>query len=189
MDNRLKIINYLGKNLGMPFTMREVSKATRIPYATFHRTIGVMTQTIEIQPVGKSKTITLNVNNPVIGSYLAVSSNEEKNNYLKKYPLIAKLASELDQKQTVLLFGSYAKGNERRDSDIDLMVINRKGDKTFSLSKYELLFRKKINIIFLSNTEFIKMLKDKAENVGKQVLKGHIILTNPEGFWRCVLNG
>ena len=33
------------------------------------------------------------------------------------------------------------------------------------------------------------MLKDKDENVGKQALKGHIILNNPEEFWGLVLNG
>jgi hypothetical protein len=27
------------------------------------------------------------------------------------------------------------------------------------------------------------MIRDKEENVGKQVLKGHIILNNPEKFW------
>ena len=33
------------------------------------------------------------------------------------------------------------------------------------------------------------MLKEKEENVGKQVLKNHIILNNPEHFWEMVLNG
>ena len=32
------------------------------------------------------------------------------------------------------------------------------------------------------------MLKDKEENVGKQALKNHLILNNPEEFWGCVFN-
>ena len=43
--------------------------------------------------------------------------------------------------------------------------------------------------MFVTKQEFKNMLKDKEENVGKQVLKGHIVLNNPERFWGCVLNG
>ena len=32
------------------------------------------------------------------------------------------------------------------------------------------------------------MLKAKEENVGKQALKYHVVLNNPEEFWGCVLN-
>ena len=83
-----------------------------------------------------------------------------------------------------MLFGSYAKGHPRDDSDIDLLVINKIGDRSINFSKYELLFKKKINPIFITKSEFVKMLKDSEENVGKQALKDHIILNNPESFWR-----
>lgn len=189
MDNKLKIINYLGKNLGKSFTMHELSKLTKVPYATFYRTIHKMKELVIIQNVGKSKTISLNVENPAIKSYLTISSDEEKKEFIKKQPIINKIASELYTKDTVLLFGSYAKGSERESSDIDLIIINDNGEKTISFSKYELLFKKKINPIFLTKAEFIDMLHDRSENVGKQALNGHIILQNPEYFWGCVLNG
>ena len=88
-----------------------------------------------------------------------------------------------------MLFGSYAKGSERQSSDIDILVINKNGNKSISLSKYELLFKKKINPIFIKNTEFIEMLREKSENVGKQALKNNIVLNNPENFWECALHG
>ena len=58
-----------------------------------------------------------------------------------------------------------------------------------SFSKYELFYKKRINPIFVRKKEFKEMLKDKEENVGKQALKNHIILNNPEEFWKCILNG
>jgi len=189
MDNKLKIINFLGKHLGQLFTMRELSMAVKVPYATFYRALQKMKDLVNIQTVGKSKTLTLNTDNPAIKSYLAISSEEEKNEFLKKQPIISKIASELNTKDSVVLFGSYAKGSQRETSDIDLLTINKKGDKSLSFSKYELLFKKKINPIFVTRAEFAKMLHDKDENVGRQALKDHIVLNNPESFWEGVLHG
>ena len=188
MDNKLKIINYLGKNIGKPFTMHQLSSLIHIPYATFHRTISGMPDLIIKQKAGKATLIELN-NTPIIKSYLAVSSEEEKKEFLKKSPLISKISSEIESNDIVILFGSYAKKTENEKSDIDLMVINKDGRKSLSFSKYETLFKKKINPIFITEREFRQMLKEKEEIVGKQALSNHIILNNPEKFWELVLNG
>ncbi len=187
MDNKLKIVNYLGKHMGQAFTMNELSKLTTIPYATFYRTIQKMKDLVKLQTVGKSKTVALNTENLTIKSYLTISSDEEKKEFLKKQPILSKISSELETKDTVLLFGSYAKGIQREASDIDLLIINKKGETSISFSKYEVLFRKKINPIFITNSEFRKMLKETDENVGKQALKDHVILNNSDGFWEGVL--
>ncbi len=189
MDNKLKIINYLGKHLWHAFTMNELSKLTKIPYATFYRTIQEMKDLVKLQAVGKSKTVSLNAENPAIKAYLTISSDEEKKEFLQKQPIISKITSELDTPDTVVLFGSYAKGTQREASDIDLLVINKNGKKSISFSKYEVLFRKKINPMFVTSSEFRKMLREADENVGKQALKDHIILNNPESFWKGVLHG
>jgi len=186
MDNKLKIINYLGKNIGKSFTMHELSNLTSIPYATFYRTISGMPDLIIKEKAGKATLIEIKAPNPIIKSYMAISSEEEKKEYLKKYPIISKICSEIKGKDAVILFGSYAKKTENEKSDIDLMVINKGGSKSLSFSKYELLFRKKINPIFITEKEFRQMIRDKEENVGKQVLSNHIILNNPEKFWELV---
>ncbi len=188
MDNKLDIINYLGKHLNEQFTMHQLSNILNIPYATFYRKIKKMEDLIKIQTIGRSKVISLILNN-ITRSYLTISSEEEKKHFIKKQPIIKKIASELNTKDIVILFGSYAKRIEKESSDIDLLVINKNGNKSLSFSKYELLFKKKINPIFIAISEFRQMLLEKDENVGKQALKTHIILNNPEDFWRIVLNG
>ncbi len=188
MDNKLKIINYLGKHFTESYTMHGVSKLLNVPYASFYRKIQQMKDILIINKIGKSKTIALNRQNPIIKSHLVVASDEERKEFLNRQPLIKKISKELETNNIVLIFGSYAKGKEIEKSDIDIFVINKTGKKDLSFSKYEFLFKKKINPMFVSVKEFEKMLKDKEENVGKQVLKDHIILRNPELFWECVLD-
>lgn len=188
MDNKLKIINYLGKNLNKRFTMHELSSLLAIPYASFYRTIESMKDLLNIELVGKSKLISLNTNNLVINAHLIVSSDEEKKEYLIKEPIINKISQEIKTNDIVILFGSYAKKLQRKKSDIDLLILNKNGEKSLSFSKYEILFKKKINPIFVTKKEFIAMLKTKEENVGKQALYNHIILNNPQDFWECVFN-
>jgi len=189
MDNKFKIINYLGKNMEKRCTMHELSRILDIPYASFYRTVQRMKDLLIIEPIGKSKILKINTSNPVVKAHLIVASDEEIKDYLAKQPLIKKISSELGVKDIVVLFGSYAKGKDTEKSDIDILIINQDGKKSISFSKYELLYKKKINPIFITRKEFKKMLKDKEENVGKQALKNHIILNNPEKFWGCVLNG
>lgn len=188
MNNISTIVGFLGKNREKLCTMHELSTLLKIPYATFYRQVRKIDDLLVLKTVGKSKVVELNWENPIIKAHLIVSSDEERKDFLLRQPFIKKIASELSTEDIVVLFGSYAKGKETEKSDIDVLVINSKGDKTISFSKYELLFKKKINPIFIMRSEFELMLKDKAENVGKQVLKNHIILHNPEKFWGCVLH-
>ena len=189
MDNKLRIINYLGKSLGKRFTMHELSKLVGVPYASFYRTVQQMNDLLNIELAGKAKIIQLKADNVVIKAHLTVSSDEERKEFLQKQPIIKKIANELTTKDIVILFGSYAKRKAIEKRDVDILIINKDGKKTISFSKYEILFKKKINPIFITQREFKEMLKDKEENVGKQALKNHIVLNNPEKFWGLVLNG
>ena len=189
MDNKYKIINHLGKHPNKKYTMHKLSKELNIPYASFYRTIESVKDLLNIEEIGKSKIITLNNRNPVVKAHLTVSSDEERKDYLKKYPTIRKIYQELNTDDVIVLFGSYAKKTQTEKSDIDLLIINKDGKKSISFSKYELLFKIKINPLFITKKEFKLMLKDKEENVGKQALYSHIILNNPESFWGCVFNG
>jgi len=180
MDNNLKIINYLGKH-DESFTMHNLSSILKIPYATFHRTISQMNNLLLIKPVGKAKVISLS-NNQAVTSYLTVSSFEEKNEFLKHNKLISLLSKELASDNIVLLFGSYADNKQSEKSDIDLLIIND-GSPSFSFSSFELLYKKKVNPIYLKESEFKAMLRKPDENVGKQAKKNHIVLNNPSAFW------
>lgn len=63
---------------------------------------------------------------------------------------------------TIILFGSYARGDDTINSDIDLAVVGRK-DKRFEISNYEKLLERTININFYES--FNKIHKHLKENL------------------------
>lgn len=65
---------------------------------------------------------------------------------------------------TIILFGSYSRGEDIINSDIDLAVIGRK-DKKIDLAKYEKILERKININFYDSFKNIhKYLKENLCN-------------------------
>lgn len=185
-----KIINFLGKNIQNGFTMHELSISTKIPYASFYRYAKRLIEqgVLLVEKIGKAKVVRLNINHSVQKANLTHASFEELWEYMQKNKIIKKITNELKTNDIVVLFGSYATGTQTKRSDIDMLIINKEGKKTLSFSKYEALFKVKINSLFIKRTEFVCMLQDYDENVGKQVLKKHIILNNPDKFWECVLD-
>src|SRR3989344_1853034 len=55
---------------------------------------------------------------------------------------------------TVILFGSYSRGEDTNTSDIDIAVIGRK-DKMLELEKYEKILNRKINMNFYNSWQEI----------------------------------
>jgi predicted nucleotidyltransferase len=63
---------------------------------------------------------------------------------------------------TIILFGSYSRGEDTNTSDIDIAVIGKK-DKIFEFEKYDKILNRKININFYESFE--KIHKHLKENI------------------------
>ncbi len=192
MNNEQKLVLYLGKNFGQGFTTHNLSIKLDIPYATFYRLINRLrdSELLSFNKVGRAEVVSLNVENDIIVNYLAVSSDIERIKYLEEVKLISKIyESIVNCRDIVVLFGSYASKKFKKKSDVDILIINGDGKNSVSFYKYELLFDIKINPICVSRKEFVIMLKDNEENLGKQVLKNNIVLNKPNDFWRLVYSG
>ncbi|HCC24516.1 MAG TPA: hypothetical protein DEP85_03255 [Holosporales bacterium] len=69
---------------------------------------------------------------------------------------------------TIILFGSYSKGEDTTTSDIDIAVIERK-NKMLGLEKYEKLLNRKIN------ANFYNSWKDIHKHLKNNILNGIIL--------------
>ena len=69
----------------------------------------------------------------------------------------------------VILFGSYSRGEDTIDSDIDLAIIGSKG-KDMDLTKFDELFERTIRIQY-----FLDLKKIKNKNLKSNILRGIIL--------------
>jgi len=81
---------------------------------------------------------------------------------------------------TSLIFGSFAKGAETKESDIDVAIIGEKLNKKKITNITERCFvtlKHRASIRILNTKEFIGLLKNKDE-FALQIMKNHIIVVN-----------
>jgi len=109
--------------------------------------------------------------------------NKEINDKLDKYISILKNFFDL---KMVVLYGSYAKGNESRDSDIDVAVFIKKKKGMDYLEKEKLLYKlsSSIDRKIEPNLFYIDEIKnlEKASFVQGILRKGKIFYNNKVKF-------
>ena len=187
MDNFLRLINALGKNLNNEITIRQLSKESGVPYTTTLRLIGKNEELFRINKKGNVKLVSLNLEDNITKNYLILSERRQAESFIIKQPQFRVLKEELPRGDySLILFGSRAERKHREKSDVDLCIINRDGKKNIIFSRFELLFKLEINPIYLSKNEFKKMLKEKEQNLAKEIIKKHIIIHGEEYFWNLV---
>lgn len=92
---------------------------------------------------------------------------------IKKSGLINYINKELHYPEAIIIFGSYAKSENDKDSDLDIFIISNT-KKKLDLQKYEKVFQKEIQM-FLHTPEEFKDLQRNNKHLINNVLNGIII--------------
>lgn len=125
-----------------------------------------------VKEKGKFPFFTVGSNNSVYYSLKRVYALEQ----LHKSGLIPKLSS-LKSAKTIILFGSIAKGDWYKDSDIDIFVF---GDITnFDKNLYELKLHKNIELHIFQNKEEINEVKT---GLIKNIINGYVVKGQIQDF-------
>ena len=88
------------------------------------------------------------------------------------------------------IFGSYARGDKNKNSDIDLLFIVPHTENTEKLraeienSLSVLSYNIDINII--KDSDFASLKNEKGINIRNQVIDNHIILYGAENYYRAI---
>lgn len=185
------IIKYLIEHKEKELSILGISKALRIDYKNVYMIIKRLEKEslIKLETFGNSKRVKLiNEINPKI---FEAEYNRRKNllkdrNMLIMLNDIEKISSKY---YVLLLFGSYAKKTQTKNSDIDLMFIVPEGKED--------TFEKEINIItstlplpihflIFSEKQFKEMINSNEHNVGKEALRDNIILYGIEMYYELI---
>ncbi len=86
---------------------------------------------------------------------------------IERYNLL-QILKDAYSARTIVLFGSFAKGEDVEESDIDLLILSNKKQR-INLSKYEKTFNRKINLHILSSLE-------KSEDAFKNAIANGVVL-------------
>ena len=146
------------------------------------------------QKVGKSSLYTLNLNNDIVYYYIALSNHERLN---KLAHISIKLIKESIKKQTnfysIVVFGSYALQEQKKDSDFDVAVfienesLRKKAQITLNFAELKSILQ--IDGHIITKDEFLEMLKREEENLGKQIARKHLAIYNHQIFYDTMQEG
>ena len=198
-----KIVRLFYDDVYAEFTINELATKTKISYSYVHGQVEELKDKdiLIVTQRTNRKYCKPNYNNPEVKTSFVKISNQIAEDFLKKrgkiFFVAEKLLSILPKKTdfnllSVVLFGSLVKGIDFKKSDIDLFILvpsKNKYDEIIDMECAALSkgFGIEINPIVSEPTSFLTMLKDKENNVGKEILKNKVILFGAEKFWELIL--
>ncbi|MBN2459776.1 nucleotidyltransferase domain-containing protein [Candidatus Woesearchaeota archaeon] len=128
---------------------------------------------VSFRQVGKSKVYSLKKTQEAF-AYACIAEHNKRLKLFKKYPALAVLAEDILRSTSsglIIIFGSYAKFNAKKDSDIDLYVETSDGKEK---EKLEQIYSGLSVKTGLFDTESILM---------REIVKNHVILRGVEAYF------
>lgn len=162
--------------------IKEIMKST--PYSSYERNNSYLKAlakkgVIKEEKIGKTLRYSLIPNNwhSKIAFYLY--AKERARIFLQKHKTVALALKELPEEEIdfLAIFGSYAKGTEKKDSDIDLLCATfKKEEIEKSISAIKRKFNLDIQAVIMPRTELGKIKKENIEFWSDLVNYGRIFI-------------
>ena len=159
--------------------VRGIARLTGMNRQTASETLKSMEneRLLDSEIVGRQKIYFLNFRNVLTKLRIINAENTIRMNICQNRT-IAVLIKYLDIPFPVVLFGSYAKGTERKDSDIDLLIIS---NKKHNFERFEKETGKKTHIFYMKPEEFAEGFFRK-DTLIAEIVKNHVCLRDTEAF-------
>jgi predicted nucleotidyltransferase len=171
---------------------RELARKLKLTMPSIENSLNKLKSIIKIKKVGNQLHLSLDYSKKEIVPYLSFVETRRFNNLPKEIQwTIDKFLVYLKAKPLItVLFGSYAKGNYNKNSDIDVLVVfqsvNEK-DCENSAKRANMEFNTKLSPIYLNYEDF----KDSYHQSNKEFfnkLKEDKIILNGLEWWRQIEN-
>lgn len=184
-ENGLQILSLFTNDFTREYYIREVERILKISPRTAQLILedlenkGIIESTIR----GKIKTFKINPS-PFTQRYLTFAEQYKALTFLEKKPLIKEIIEKITPhiNGIGLIFGSYAKGLEKKESDLDIFVIGEYNSNEIKKVSKNLGIE-----ISVKNYPLDVFEKNLTKDIFlKEILKNHITFLNSEQFIRIV---
>ncbi len=182
---QLNILSIFKKDLFSSLTFKQIKQQSR---QKSNNVVQIALKEFQKHDIVKTKktgdvtTYCLNFNNNLALSYLNLINESE----ISKIKLPRKALDDIQNRTfrhteffILIVFGSYAKNEATKKSDLDIAVIVESEHTKMEITPFlETIKRREVLQIdyhIFTRVEFLEMLKADFENVGKQIFKSNII--------------
>ena len=196
-EKQLRIFEVFAKNPFAEYTRKEVKKESKEKSNNALALVINLLKKEDVlieKKVGKSGLLTLNLENEITFYYLALCNNNRiARNVKLALESLKKEISEETPFYSITIFGSYAVGEQRKDSDLDVAVfidnenIRKLIEALANSAKLKSTLEMDIHVI--PRSEMIEMLTNKEENLGKQIARKHLAAYNHRIFYEIIKEG
>ena len=125
-NNMLRIAEIYTNKYSEEHYGREISRYSNLPQKTVSRELEKLSSfgIMKFIQKGRNKIYFLDKNNPLLIEFLVMVESYKAIQFLSNNPKLALYLKEINYSKVI--FGSYAKGNQETDSDIDMVLLTNK---------------------------------------------------------------
>lgn len=185
-DIDLRILSLFTKGYEKEYYIREVEKLIEVSSRTALVTLAKLEKSgiLESKIKGKIKTYSIK-KSTLSREFFLLTEQYKKIQFLEKNQLVKEVLEKADDylQGIVIIFGSYAKGIQKEDSDLDLFIVGTYDEKKIRETGHK--YGLDINIKSYPMNIFEKEICD--DILLKEITENHIIIEDAEGFVRRVI--
>ena len=195
--NQIKILKVFKEDVFKELTFKEIKqkskqKSNNVPLIALNEFKKL--NLVKLRKTADVTTYSLNLDNNLTFAYLNLINElaifENKTIPKKIMQEIQERISKYTDFFILLIFGSYAKGTATKNSDLDIAVIvesekSKKEVQPFleTIKRRELL---KIDYFVFTEKEFLEMLTNNQQNVGKEIYRASLIYCGSIEYYRLI---
>jgi predicted nucleotidyltransferase len=180
-----EILRLLIENKESKYSIRKISLIRKINYKSAYNAVKNLHKEgiIDLERLGNNSNCSFNNNFSERVFSVEYKRREDllKN---KDFKVIFSRLNKVLSPFICLVFGSYSKGKNNKNSDIDLLFIT---DNEKEINK-EISIIPKVHATIISFDEFVKMAKINDFSVVKEAIKHNIILVGIENYYKLINN-
>ena len=190
METKIRIISALDKN-NKGVHIRELARIVKTSYNNTVRNIKILEKENVVKKEKDANLIKIKLkNNPLTIAYL---NQVHTDNFLKLpkkvFSSINEFLDELQEKPLIaLIFGSFAKGSHKENSDIDILLVFQKINNQTNIEntarRISMRTNTKLSPVYVGYESFEKNFLNKNHDFSNEIRQNVIILSGIEHYYR-----